>query len=117
LGAAGTELAPELRHTDPAVMATAAGVAVVNAVGEELLWRGLFVAAFPEDPVWGWLWPAAGFTAWHLAPQAVLPSRPGEGGLSGLQRPDRDGLGWRGGRGRCAGRRLPTWRPTPAGCG
>jgi hypothetical protein len=37
------------------VLATAAGAAVVNATGEELLWRGLFVAAFPEDLVWGWL--------------------------------------------------------------
>ena len=72
MGAAGTELAPQLRNADPAVLATAAGVAVVNAAGEELLWRGLFVAAFPDDPVCGW--PAVGFTAWHLAPQAVLPS-------------------------------------------
>jgi hypothetical protein len=60
LGAAGTELAPELRSADPVVMATAAGVAAVNATGEELLWRGLFVADFPDDPVWGWLWPAVG---------------------------------------------------------
>jgi hypothetical protein len=50
----------------------------VNATGEELLWRGLFVAAFPEDPVWGWLWPAVGFTARHPAPQAVLPARRGK---------------------------------------
>ena len=26
------------------------------------------VAVFPDDPVRGWLWPAAGFTAWHLVP-------------------------------------------------
>jgi membrane protease YdiL (CAAX protease family) len=77
LGAIGTELAPQLCTADPAVAATAAGVAVVNAAGEELLWRGLFVTAFLEDPVWGWWWPAVGFTAWHLAPQAVLPSRRG----------------------------------------
>ena len=77
LGAAGSELAPELGNADPAVVATAASVAVVNAAGEELLWRGLFVATFPDDPVRGWLWPAVGFTAWHLAPLAVLPSRRG----------------------------------------
>ena len=47
LGAAGSELAPELGNADPAVVATAASVAVVNAAGEELLWRGLFVATFP----------------------------------------------------------------------
>jgi hypothetical protein len=77
LGAAGSELAPELGNADPAVVATAASVAVVNAAGEELLWRGLFVATFPDDPVRGWLWPAVGFTAWQLAPLAVLPSRRG----------------------------------------
>jgi hypothetical protein len=75
LGAAGSELAPELGNAGPAVVATAASVAVVNAAGEELLWRGLFVATFPDDPVRGWLWPAVGFTAWHLAPLAVVSSR------------------------------------------
>jgi hypothetical protein len=77
LGAVGTELAPELRKADPALLATAASVAAINATGEELLWRGLFVAAFPDDLVRGWLWPAVGFTIWHLAPLSVLPSRRG----------------------------------------
>ena len=77
LGAVGTELAPQFRRADPVLVATAAGVAAINATGEELLWRGLFVAMFPEELVRGWLWPAAGFTAWHLAPLSVLPSRRG----------------------------------------
>ena len=94
LGAAGTELAPQLRHADPAVLATAVGVAVVNAAGEELLWRGLFVAAFPEDPVWGWLWPAVGFTVWHLAPQAVLPARRGKLAFLASSALIGMGLGW-----------------------
>jgi hypothetical protein len=94
LGAAGTELAPQLRSADLAVLATAAGAAVVNATGEELLWRGLFVAAFPEDPVWGWLWPAVGFTAWHLAPQAVLPARRGKAAFVAASALIGTGLGW-----------------------
>jgi Type II CAAX prenyl endopeptidase Rce1-like len=94
LGAAGTELAPQLRHADPAVMAAAASVAVVNAAGEELLWRGLFVVAFPEDPVGGWLWPAVGFTVWHLAPQAVLPSRRGKLAFLASSALIGMGLGW-----------------------
>ena len=73
LGAASTELLPQLRNADPAVLATAATVASVNAAAEELLWHGLFVATFPDDPVRGWLWPAVGFTAWHLAPLSVRP--------------------------------------------
>jgi hypothetical protein len=75
LGAAGAELLPALRRADSALLATASVVAVVNAAGEELLWRGLFVATFPDDPVRGWLWPAVGFTAWHLAPASVRPPR------------------------------------------
>lgn len=77
LGAVGTELAPRVRKADPVLLAAAAGVAAINATGEELLWRGLFVATFPDEPVRGWLWPAAGFTTWHLAPLSVLPSHRG----------------------------------------
>jgi hypothetical protein len=75
LGAAGTQLLPGLGQADPAQLATAGALAAVNATGEELLWRGLFVVGFPDDPVRGWLWPAAGFTAWHLAPTSVRPAR------------------------------------------
>jgi membrane protease YdiL (CAAX protease family) len=55
--------------------------AMVNAVGEELLWRGVFLAQFPDDVVRGALWPLAGFTVWHLAPQLVLPSSRGRLGF------------------------------------
>jgi predicted cobalt transporter CbtA len=47
---------------------------VLNALGEELLWRGVFVETFPRDLVRGALWPLAGFAVWHLAPQSILPS-------------------------------------------
>jgi CAAX prenyl protease-like protein len=77
VGAASTELLPQLRNADAAVLATAVTVASVNAAAEELLWHGLFVATFPDDPVRGWLWPAVGFTAWHLAPLSVRPYRHG----------------------------------------
>jgi hypothetical protein len=77
LGALGTELAPQVRKADPVLLGTAASVATINATAEELLWRGLFIATFPDELVRGWLWPAAGFTAWHLAPLSVLPSRRG----------------------------------------
>jgi hypothetical protein len=49
----------------------------VNAVGEELLWRGTVLDQFPGDIVVGALWPLAGFTVWHLAPQVILPSSRG----------------------------------------
>jgi len=83
LGAVGTELVPALRGADPALVAAAGAMAAVNATGEELLWRGLFVATFPDDAVRGWLWPAIGFTVWHLAPTSVRPARQGRLFLGG----------------------------------
>jgi hypothetical protein len=67
-GAVATELVPQVHRTSARTMVTAVRVGVTNAVAEELLWRALPVAMFPDDPVRGWLLPAAGFTAWHLAP-------------------------------------------------
>lgn len=49
-------------------------MATINGVCEELLWRGLYVQAFPGNP---WLaigYPAIGFALWHLAPQTIFPA-------------------------------------------
>jgi hypothetical protein len=93
VGAAGTQLLPALAQADPAQAATAGALAAVNATGEELLWRGLFVARFPDDPVRGWLWPAIGFTTWHLAPMSVRPPRQPRAFLAGSALIG-VGLGW-----------------------
>jgi hypothetical protein len=93
VGAAATQLLPGLGQADAAQLATAGALATLNATGEELLWRGLFVASFPEDPVRGWLWPAIGFTAWHLAPMSVRPSRQPGAFLGGAALIGA-GLGW-----------------------
>jgi membrane protease YdiL (CAAX protease family) len=71
LGAVATELAPQLRLTTSRALATAVAVGITNAVAEDLLWKGMPMALFPDDPVRGWIVPAAGFTAWHLAPLSV----------------------------------------------
>jgi len=76
-GAIGTELLPHRQLIDRHVAAVMICIATVNAVGEELLWRGIFLAQFPGDLVRGALWPLAGFTVWHLAPQSVLQSSRG----------------------------------------
>ena len=57
-----------------AVMAT---TEVINATGEDLLWRGVFLQKFPHDLLWGRLWPLVAFSLWHLVPQMILPSRLG----------------------------------------
>ncbi|HEY3439088.1 MAG TPA: CPBP family intramembrane glutamic endopeptidase [Actinotalea sp.] len=77
LGAVGTALAPNARRVDAQLAAVMLGTATVNAIGEELLWRGLFAEEFPDDVLRGSAWPLVGFSLWHLAPQTILPSRHG----------------------------------------
>ncbi len=63
------------------VLAASAALAVVNATAEELLWRGAFLYAFGDDRLRGYWLPAAGFAAWHFAPQIVFPNAYGGGSL------------------------------------
>ena len=79
LGAIGTQWLPHARSAGPAAVAVAAGVGITNALAEEALWRGVPVIVFPNDPVRGWLWPAAGFAAWHLVPLTARPTSPRRG--------------------------------------
>ena len=74
-GAAATELVPNRQAIDAKVAAVMVATAAMNAVGEELLWRGSYLDWFPDDPWRGAAWPWIGFTVWHLAPQVILPSR------------------------------------------
>jgi hypothetical protein len=52
-------------------------VAIVNGVCEELLWRGLYVSVFPQNPVLGVLYPSMGFAIWHFSPQLIVPAATG----------------------------------------
>lgn len=56
------------------VLALAGLIAIVNAFFEELLWRGVYVRLFPGRFAAGWLYPAAVFALWHLAPTSVRGS-------------------------------------------
>lgn len=76
-GAVGTAFIPHLRRVDVPVATVMLSTAAVNAVGEELLWRGMFLEEFGERVALAAIWPWLGFTAWHLAPQVVLPSSHG----------------------------------------
>jgi membrane protease YdiL (CAAX protease family) len=77
LGGIGTALVPQWRQVDTQLAAVMVGTASVNAIGEELLWRGVFLEEFPDDPLSGSIWPLVGFALWHLVPQTILPSRHG----------------------------------------
>jgi membrane protease YdiL (CAAX protease family) len=74
LGGLATQWVPNARASGPVAGAVAAGVGTTNALAEEVFWRGVPVATFPDDPLRGWLWPAVGFTAWHLVPLTTRPS-------------------------------------------
>jgi membrane protease YdiL (CAAX protease family) len=56
------------------MLVTAVGVALVNTMAEELLWRGVYISLWPHNPWLGWVWPAFGFGAWHFAPQIIHPA-------------------------------------------
>ena len=73
-GAIATRLIPDLSGATAVMIGTAVSVGIVNAVLEELLWRGVYITLWPENPWLGWTWPAIGFGAWHLAPQLIRPS-------------------------------------------
>jgi Type II CAAX prenyl endopeptidase Rce1-like len=77
IGAIGTELWPYRRSIDRDVAVVMIASAAVNAVGEELLWRGMFLEELGDNVLQGAVWPLSGFVMWHLAPQIVLPSRHG----------------------------------------
>ena len=59
-------MVPHARAAGPAAVAT--GIGITNALAEETLWRGVPAETFPDELLRGWLWPAVGFTAWHLVP-------------------------------------------------
>ena len=48
--------------------------AIFNGICEEILWRGLYVRAFPNNPWLGVVYPAVCFAFWHFAPQNIYPA-------------------------------------------
>ncbi len=100
LGAVGTRLVPELRLATPTTVATSIGVAAANATLEELLWRGVYITLWPTNPWLGWLWPAIGFGAWHVAPQVIHASPMGRGVYGGAATALGLSWGWVAWRGR-----------------
>jgi uncharacterized protein len=47
-----------------------------NGLLEEVLWRGVYIALFPGNVLWGVAWPTVWFALWHLAPGSVSVSMP-----------------------------------------
>jgi hypothetical protein len=47
-------------------------LATINGFCEELIWRGLYVRAFPENIWLAIIFPSIGFALWHLAPTQIF---------------------------------------------
>jgi hypothetical protein len=59
----------------PNAILVSAVIAAVNAPLEELLWRGTYVAVFPQTTVLSYVYPTICFGLWHFAPLSVVPNR------------------------------------------
>ena len=59
-------------HAPISLILLAIPLATINGICEELLWRGLYVRAFPDNIWLAILFPAIGFALWHLAPQQIF---------------------------------------------
>lgn len=78
-GAVATQLVPRRGDIDMPTAVVMLGTALINAAGEELLWRGVFMETLGARARLAQIWSLIGFSAWHLAPQVVLPSSMGRG--------------------------------------
>ena len=47
------------------------GMGIGNGLFEEILWRGMYSDLFPDNVVFGWLWPSFWFAIWHIAPGSL----------------------------------------------
>lgn len=74
-GALGMLSGHDLARTPLSFVLIALPTALFAGVCEEILWRGLYVKAFPQDVRLGLLVPTLGFALWHLAPQLVYPAQ------------------------------------------
>ena len=71
-----------VRGADATLLLASAALAAVNATLEELLWRGSYIATFPDSWLLGIVFPSVGFGIWHLSPQVLHPNRAPGGRLS-----------------------------------
>ena len=47
------------------------GMSVGNRIFEEILWRGVYPLLFPDNKLFGFIWPSLWFSIWHLAPGSL----------------------------------------------
>ncbi len=72
-----------VRKASTRLILLSAILAIVNGTLEEVFWRGVFTATFPQNFWLGVLYPSVGFALWHFVPQSLFPSK-GPGGRTAL---------------------------------
>lgn len=75
---------PNIASTPMSLIIIAIPIAIINGTFEEILWRGLFIRAFPNRTISGFIYPTIGFAFWHISPQLIFPSESGMFTLVGL---------------------------------
>jgi CAAX protease family protein len=73
---------PRIGSTRFVIVAVSAALGVVTGVSEELLWRGVYVTAFPNQLSLNTVYPSIAFGVWHLCPLSALPARYPGGAVS-----------------------------------
>jgi uncharacterized protein len=66
---------PRVRAASVPVLLVSLALGIVIAVTEEVLWRGVYVRLFPDNPWLSVVYASIMFGLWHLAPQSVVPNR------------------------------------------
>jgi len=69
-------------HSSSLIIMSSAGLSVINAVAEEILWRGTFLKLMGENSRWYIPFSSIGFALWHLAPLSIYGNRNPGGSLS-----------------------------------
>lgn len=73
---------PRMGSTRFVILIASVALGIVIGSTEELLWRGVYVTAFPNRLSLNTIYPSIGFALWHLCPLSALPSRYPGGAVS-----------------------------------
>jgi membrane protease YdiL (CAAX protease family) len=73
---------PYFREAGIGTILLALVFALINGTLEELLWRGALIATYPKKIWIGYIYPTLFFSAWHIAPELILPNPLSGGALS-----------------------------------
>ena len=85
---------PEFSQANTLIILVSIALGIVIGITEEILWRGVYIKLFPDNVWLGYIYPAAGFAAWHIAPQSVSQNPSPGGALSFVLAALLLGLSW-----------------------